>query len=78
MSQQDTRAMLAEALASVAPEADFDTLREDEDLRDALELDSMDFFNFIVAVHKATGIDIPERDYPKLTTLAGALAYLAR
>lgn len=70
--------MLAEALASVAPEADFDALREDEDLRDALELDSMDFFNFIVAVHKATGIDIPERDYPKLTTLAGALAYLAR
>ncbi|MCC5862573.1 MAG: acyl carrier protein [Gammaproteobacteria bacterium] len=78
MNQQDTRAMLAEALASVAPEADFDALREDEDLRDALELDSMDFFNFIVAVHKATGIDIPERDYPKLTTLAGALAYLAR
>lgn len=78
MSGQDMRVVLAEALASVAPEADFDSLRDDEDLREALELDSMDFFNFIVAVHKATGVDIPERDYPELATLAGAMAYLGR
>lgn len=78
MSGQDMRVVLAEALASVAPEADFDSLRDEEDLREALELDSMDFFNFIVAVHKATGVDIPERDYPELATLAGAKAYLGR
>ncbi len=78
MSGQDMRVVLAEALASVAPEADFDSLRDEEDLREALELDSMDFFNFIVAVHKATGVDIPERDYPELATLAGAMAYLGR
>jgi hypothetical protein len=36
----------------------------------------MDFLNFIIAVHKDLGVDIPETDYPKLTTLAGAVEYL--
>jgi acyl carrier protein len=36
----------------------------------------MDFLNFISAIHRGTGVDIPERDYPKLFTLDGAIAYL--
>ncbi len=39
---------------------------------------SMDFLNFIVALHERTRIDIPEVDYPKLATLEGAIAYLRR
>jgi hypothetical protein len=38
----------------------------------------MDFLNFMISVHERTGIDVPERDYPRLGTLAGALGYLAR
>ena len=75
MNDDSTREIIREALAGIAPEADFDALDDEEDLRDAFELDSMDFFNFVVALHKATGRDIPESDYPRLTTLAGALAY---
>lgn len=36
----------------------------------------MDFLNLIVALHERTGIEIPERDYPKLSTLDAAVAYL--
>ena len=36
----------------------------------------MDFLNIIVAVHEQTGIEIPERDYAKLSTLDDAVAYL--
>jgi acyl carrier protein len=36
----------------------------------------MDLLNFVIELHRATGIDIPERDYPKLETLAGCVAYL--
>jgi len=47
-------------------------------LREELDLDSMDFLNFIAALHRQTKRDIPEVDYPKLFTLDGAMAYLCR
>jgi acyl carrier protein len=47
------------------------------DLREALDIDSMDFLNFITAMHRRLGVNVPEVDYPKLTTLDGAVAYLA-
>ncbi len=46
------------------------------DLREALDIDSMDFLNFMIAVHHRLGVEIPELDYPKLITLDGAVAYL--
>jgi acyl carrier protein len=65
-------------LRDIAPEADPATVAGNEDLREALDLDSMDFMNFVVALHERTGLDIPEADYPKLRTIDGAVAYLAR
>ena len=47
------------------------------DLRDALDLDSMDFLNFVIALHGSLGVDVPEGDYVKLATLNGAVDYLA-
>ena len=47
------------------------------DLREAIDIDSMDFLNFVTAIHHRLGVDIPELDYPKLVTLDGAVAYLA-
>ena len=46
------------------------------DLREALDIDSMDFLNFITAIHHRLGIDIPEINYPKLVSLNGAVTYL--
>jgi acyl carrier protein len=74
--QPDGQAMVAAALTRVAPRVDVATLDPHADLRDAADLDSMDFLNLVVAVHEATGIDIPERDYPHLATLAGFARYL--
>ena len=76
MTQTEAKALVFEILGSIAPEADFATLSGGEDLREALDLDSMDFMNFIVALHEQTGIDIPEADYPKLRTLDNTVAYL--
>lgn len=64
-------------LGEIAPEADFGTLKPTADLREALDLDSMDFLNFAIGLHEALGIDIPESDYPKLATLERAIAYVA-
>jgi acyl carrier protein len=72
----DIRKVVQEELGNIAPEADLASLDPAADLRDALDVDSMDFLNFITAIHHRLGIDIPEIDYPKLGTLDGAVAYL--
>jgi acyl carrier protein len=63
-------------LHRIAPETDFDAIGPDEALQEAADLDSMDFLNLVTAVHEATGVEIPERDYPAVSTLAGLAGYI--
>ena len=76
MNDAEIRKMLQEELNNVAPEVDMASVDSAADLREAMDIDSMDFLNFVTAVHHRLGIDIPELDYPKLVTLDGAIAYL--
>ena len=76
MNEQELRDVMIGALTEVAPEVDPGTIDPQAVLTEQLDIDSMDFLNVVVAVHEQTGIEIPERDYPKLSTLAGAIAYL--
>jgi acyl carrier protein len=77
-SDAELRQILLDALARVAPDADAASLGADADLRAELEIDSIDVLNWAIALHEATGVDVPERDYPELSTLARAVAYLRR
>nr|WP_255679673.1 acyl carrier protein [Methylocystis sp. WRRC1] len=63
-------------ICDIAPEADPSSVANDADIREAFDLDSMDFANLVAAIHKHTGVNIPEIDYRKLFTLSGAVAYL--
>ncbi len=76
MNAAEIRQLAASVLAGIAPEADLASVGDDEDLREALDLDSMDFQNFVIGLHRASGHPIPEADYPRLFTLSGVLAYL--
>jgi acyl carrier protein len=78
MTDAKIKSMIYDVLSGIAPEADLDALAGGEDLREALDLDSMDFMNFVVALHERTRLDIPEADYPRLRTLDGAIAYLGQ
>jgi len=64
-------------LGEVAPEADLTAIKPDVSFRDQLDIDSMDFLNFVIAVHEALHVEIPEADYPKLNTLNACVEYLA-
>jgi acyl carrier protein len=76
MSNIDVAVVLREELGNIAPEIDVKTVDAGADLREALDIDSMDFLNFVTAIHHRLGVDIPEIDYPKLVTLDGAVHYL--
>jgi acyl carrier protein len=65
------------SLESVAPEIDARALDPEASLRDNLDIDSMDFLNFINAIHQKLQIEIPEADYQRVDTLANMIGYLA-
>lgn len=77
MTRAEIQEKVVQALASVAPEVDAASLDTDAALRDQVDLDSMDFLRFIIQLHKQLGVEVPEADYPKLASLAGAVDYLA-
>ena len=76
MTRDEIHSTLLEALGNVAPAADLAHLDSRADLREQLEIDSMDLLNFAIGVHERTGIDIPEADYPTLASRASAGASL--
>jgi acyl carrier protein len=76
MNQSDILTVLQEELGNIAPEAEFGALDRAADIREALDIDSMDFLNFVIAVHRRLKVDIPEIDNPKLVTINGAVDYL--
>jgi acyl carrier protein len=73
----DPRGVVTSAITKVAPDVDLDVIDPDADLREEAELDSLDFLNVVSAVHEATGLEIPERDYPQLGTLNGFVDYVS-
>ncbi len=76
MTSDDARQLIRSVLRQVAPEADLDEVGPGETLQEALDLDSIDFLNFVVGLHEQTGLEIPERDYPRLSTVEGCVTYL--
>jgi acyl carrier protein len=77
MTPSETRQLILELIGQIAPEADTSGLRDDQDIREALDLDSIDFSNLVIALHERTGRDIPEADSHHLYRLRDAIAYLA-
>jgi len=77
MTRDEIHSTVLEVLGQVAPEIDPERIDPGEDLRDQIDIDSMDLLNFVIGVHERTGVDIPEADYPKLTTLESLVEYVA-
>jgi acyl carrier protein len=78
MTRDDVTAVLIDELDRIAPEIDATRIDPDADLREELDIDSMDFLNLVAALHERLDLDIPEIDYPKLATLGHAVDYLAQ
>ena len=70
------REVVLSILGGIAPEVDLSRLRPDADLREELDIDSMDFLRFVVGLSERLGVEVPEVDYPRIRTLDGCLAYL--
>ena len=77
MSEAETIARLRTILGDIAPDLDVSTVGTDDDLRNDIGLDSMDFLNFVIAAHKQLGVNVPEADYGKVGSLSKFARYIA-
>ncbi len=74
----DPVTMILAAIADVAPELqpELADLDHDVDFWTELQLDSMDHLSVMTRLAAQAGRDIPERDYPRLTTVNALRSYL--
>jgi acyl carrier protein len=77
MNDDEIRSTLRRILGEMAPEVDVSTLKGDIRLRDQIDLDSMDWVNFLIAVDEVLGVETPEKDYAKLATLDRCVDYFS-
>ena len=76
MTPAELRPAVLRALHRVAPEADLNSLDPKADLREELDVDSVGILEFATGIQRETGIDVPERDYPRIVHLDDCIEYL--
>jgi acyl carrier protein len=76
MTPEEVRRVVLSILGGIAPEVDLSVVRPGADLREELDIDSMDFLRFVIQLHERLGVSVPEVDYPRIRTLDGCVAYL--
>jgi acyl carrier protein len=76
MIRAEIREEILDILRDIAPDEDLSALKDDVNLREQLELDSMDFLDIVMELRKRHRIQIPEDDYINLATLDSTVAYL--
>jgi acyl carrier protein len=76
MNDAELRSTVIATLLSIAPEVDAALLRDNRPLRLQVDLDSMDWLNFLIGLSQRLKVVMAESDYGQLVTLNDVLAYL--
>ncbi|MCB9694227.1 MAG: acyl carrier protein [Alphaproteobacteria bacterium] len=69
-------ARVRELLVDLAPEFEADAIDPDEDLRQQLDIDSMDLHQLATSLFEVYGVDIPESERADLVTLRAIVDWL--
>lgn len=76
MTTDEAKEIIFDVLSQVAPEISATEVEHDVDLSEQLDLDSMDYLNWLIGISERTGVDIPQRDASHFLTINGAATYL--
>lgn len=76
MTTNEAKQIIFEILSRIAPEVAPNEVEHDVDLSEQLDLDSMDYLNWLIGISETTGVDIPQRDASRFLTIDGAASYL--
>jgi len=76
MTEEQVKQIVIDIINEIAPGEDTSALKPEVNLRDQLDLDSMDFLDIVMELRKQHNIEVPEADYPELASLDSCAAYL--
>lgn len=76
MTEDQVKQIVIDIINEIAPDEDTSDLKSEVNLRDQMDLDSMDFLDIVMELRKQHGIEVPEEDYPKLASLDSCAEYL--
>ena len=78
MNKQEIEKKVTACLFEVAPDLEGEEIARDKPIRDQYDFDSIDFLNFVMALHRSFQLEIPESDYTRLQTLNDCVHYLQK
>jgi len=76
MTEDQVKQIVIDIINEIAPDEDTSDLKSEVNLRDQMDLDSMDFLDIVMELRKQHGIEVPEADYPQLASLDSCATYL--
>jgi len=76
MKEDEIKTLVFQLLKQIAPDTEPSTLQPDENIKETLDIDSFDSLQFLVSLDEKLGIEIPEQDYGKITTLKTLVNYI--
>lgn len=78
MTEPEIKQIIFQLLKKIAPDTEPEKLKPEDDIRHTLEIDSFDALQFVVALDEQFGIETPEADYGKITTLKDLVNYITQ
>ncbi|MCK5804163.1 MAG: acyl carrier protein [Lentisphaeria bacterium] len=76
MTKEEIGQAIIEIIEDIVPDEDCSAVDPSAQLREQLDLDSMDFLDIVMELRKKYGVEVPEADYPNLATLNSCVEYL--
>jgi acyl carrier protein len=76
MTKEEIGQAIVDIIKDVVPDEDCSSIDAHKELREQLDLDSMDFLDIVMELRKQYGVEVPEADYPQLATLNSCVEYL--
>ncbi len=76
MTHEEMRESILRLLTGIAPEVDPRALDPGENLRTQVDLDSIDYLNFLIAIEKSLGVRISETDSARFKTIDAIVDWL--
>jgi acyl carrier protein len=78
MKEQEIRQVIFKLLKNIAPDTQPEQVKPDENIRQALGIDSFDYLQFIIGLDEELSIQTAEEDYGKIETLQTLIEYIAK
>lgn len=76
MNPQALKESVCHLILNIAPEVDMNALDPNINMREELDLDSIDFIRLLTSIEQKLGVNIPEGDYTQVETLQKMLDYI--